>query len=250
MSVIGFAACHSASASLSVRSSLSRRDDDVRPCQWKITSIAASRLEPFDFAQPIEMAAVCAATEAVIVIAINVQAGRVVFVERARDLAVDRLLADQVRQRNAREPLVQCLEFRFLFLRNHRRSGRDRYWRSVTVDLARRCGGDRRLFGFVPGAAPSTCAWRRPNCGRTSDRPGSALRARRLRSRAGQHAPPAPATTPSSRGNRASADSGTMPSRQHARIHSLVCRAADPWISAFIALCVSARRSAWRRYQG
>ena len=29
-----------------------------------------------------------------------------------------------------------------------------------------------------------------------------------------------------------------------ARIQSLVCRAAEPWISAFIALCVSARRNA------
>jgi Protein of unknown function (DUF992) len=44
--------------------------------------------------------------------------------------------------------------------------------------------------------------------------------------------------------------SGTMPSRQHARIQSLVCRAAEPWISAFIALGVSARRNADRPYQG
>ena len=33
-----------------------------------------------------------------------------------------------------------------------------------------------------------------------------------------------------------------MPSRQQARIHSFVCLAAEPWIRAFIALCVSARR--------
>ena len=37
--------------------------------------------------------------------------------------------------------------------------------------------------------------------------------------------------------------SGTMPSRQQARIHSLVCRAAEPWISALSALRVSARQS-------
>src|SRR5215472_14183777 len=43
--------------------------------------------------------------------------------------------------------------------------------------------------------------------------------------------------------------SGTIPSRQQARIHSLVWRAAEPWIRAFIALLVSARR-VLRRYQG
>ena len=43
--------------------------------------------------------------------------------------------------------------------------------------------------------------------------------------------------------------SGTIPSRQQARIHSLVWRAADPWMSAFIAVWGLARRIQ-RRCQG
>ena len=39
--------------------------------------------------------------------------------------------------------------------------------------------------------------------------------------------------SPSSPSTSCICSSGTMPSRQQARIHSLVCRAAEPWISAF-----------------
>ena len=84
--------------------------------------------QPFDFAQPIEMIAVRAAAEAMIVVAIDVQAGRVVLVERASDLAVDRPLADQVRQRNARQPLSR-VSFAAPALADDGRRGRDRYRR-------------------------------------------------------------------------------------------------------------------------
>lgn len=55
------------------------------------------RAQSLDFAQPIEVSAVRAAAEAMIMVTINVQAWRVVFVEWTADLAVDQLFADQVR---------------------------------------------------------------------------------------------------------------------------------------------------------
>jgi hypothetical protein len=64
-------------------------------------------IQALDFVQPIEVAAVRAAAVTVIVVAVDVQAWRViVIVKYAADFAIDRPLADQLLQRDARKPLL------------------------------------------------------------------------------------------------------------------------------------------------
>ena len=201
--------------------------------------------QSLDFAQPIEVSAVRAAAEAMIVVVIDVQARRVVVVEWAGDLAVDQLLADQVRERDAREPLFERLR---LLLCEDIDTARDRRSRAraatgvcVAVDA---CGSARspsfwsaRLGLCSSSQVCLASPQLRPNF--RSTRIGTSSCTASQPSRATSSACSRELTEQSRQSCICS--SGTMPSRQHARIHSLVCRAAEPWISAFSAVWVSAR---------
>ena len=172
-------------------------------------------------------------------VAIDVQARHIIVVKWAENLAVHRLLADQIDERNLLQPFLERFRLRlYLFGGDDRRVGDRGGLDAMTVDLGggwlwsigRRCSSSQ-VWVASPQVRPCFRSTRIGTLSRTASQPRRATSSACSRE-----------LTEQSRQS-CICKSGTMPSRQQARIHSLVCRAAEPWISALSALRVSARQS-------
>src|SRR5262249_48708659 len=138
----------SASVRFSVRMLLDRR---TIPCSEELDRLLAAH--PLDLHHPVDVVAVSAADEAVVMVVVDDQARGVIIMEGAANFAVDQRFADQIRERNICYPVfVLLVLFEGGLLGSH-----DRIWRGDEAGLLavdRFCRRRSALGLYVAQAGP------------------------------------------------------------------------------------------------